>query len=196
MGERWRKINSKKISGWKKIGRKSLLSKGYLLHMLGVLYIILDLIIIHFNLGKTYLSKVSIDAIASIVPSIITTASLTLMPDSSAVILSISWVLVVLVTFLMIMFVNWENIDYENFYKKSSNWLIFWIFVAIPILIIFMASYTPHDAGIIGKIIYINLKSSVYFIILYGAGIWLSLSAGLFFIVFNLYYFFRKRNKK
>jgi hypothetical protein len=178
----------------KNMGGRRFLSVRTLLPILSFIYVALDLVIIYFDLGKRHFAKIFVDIFASEIPSIITTSSLTPIPDSAAVILSITWVLVVVATLLMILFVKWKDIDYENFYKNISSWLVVLIFVRIPSLLIFMMYYTPHDSGKFGKFIYMHLKNSPYFVILYGTGIWISLSAGLFSIVFNLHYFLFKKD--
>ncbi|BBP01089.1 hypothetical protein [Sulfuriferula nivalis] len=182
-----------RIVDLKNVGRNRFLRISNLLPTLSFIYVALGLVIIYFDLGKHHFAKAFVDIFASIIPSIITTSTLTRIPDSAAVILSIAWVLVVVATMLMIIFVRWKNINYESFYKNTSSWLVLLIFVCIPTLLIFMMYYTPHDIGRLGKFIYMNLKNSSYFVILYGAGIWIGFSAGLFSIAFNLYYLlFRK----
>jgi len=187
-------MNNKEIGDWKEAKGKGFFGKGYLLNKLVIVYVIFDLLIIHFDLGKNDFCKKCVGATASIVPSILTTSSLTSMPDSAALILAMSWVLVVFAPVLMILFANWEEVDYEGFYKKVSNWQIFLIFIFIPGLLIFMMQNTPPDSGVFGKMLVQSLRSSIYFLILYGTGIWLCLSAGLFFMVFNFNYLINVKN--
>lgn len=160
------------------------LKRNQLLNLILSLYITICIAILYFDLGGTKVGQSFTALISSIVPSIIPTAAITQTPDSSALILSFSWIMVILVTMAMISIANWKVIDYEAFYKKTSRWIILGIYIGIPILMLSMMYLVPNNSGASNRFLSSNLKEFKLFIILYGAGLWLSIAAGWFSIVF------------
>lgn len=159
------------------------IKRNQILNLILFVFTIISLIILYFDLGKTNFGIYISLTVNNIVPSIAPTAAITQVPESSALILAFSWLMVILGVIAMILIVNWKEIDYEEIYKKMSGWVVFGVFVLLPIVMIFMMFSIPHDTGRFGRFIYSNLKEFKLFVILYGAGIWLSFSAGLFSII-------------
>lgn len=143
------------------------------------------------DFGNTYMGFVLIYFASKIVPSISLTANLTTNPSAVGLVLVFSWLWVVLSTAIMILFANWKAINYEQFFTKVSHWSIWLVLVVIPMLIIFLMINEPRESGILGKFICSKLKKSIYFVVIYGGGLWLSISAGLFGIAFILNYWYQ-----
>ena len=160
------------------------IKRNQILNLMLFIFTTISLIVLYFDLGKANFGIYISSTINSVVPSIEPTAAIAQATESSALILALSWLMVILSTLVMVVGTNWKVINYEEFYKKLSGWFVFGVFILIPILIIFTMFNIPQDNGRFGRFIYINLKEFKLFIILYGAGIWLSLSAGLFAAVF------------
>ena len=154
--------------------------RNQILNLMLFIYMLISIIILYFDLGKTNFGINFSSKINYFVPSILPTASITEAPESSALILSFSWILVILGVITMILITSWKEIDFGKTYKKTSGWVVLGVFILLPILIAFMMFSTPHDSGRFGRFIYFNLKEFKLFVILYGAGIWLSFAAGIF----------------
>ncbi len=160
------------------------LKRNQLLNLILSLYITICIAILYFNLCNTKAGQSFTALIGSIVPSIIPTAAITQTPDSSALILAFSWLMVILGALAMLLIANWKAIDYEATYKKISWWAILGMYVGVPILTFSMMYLVPNNSGASNRFLSSNLKEFKLFIILYGAGLWLSIAAGWFSIVF------------
>ena len=154
--------------------------RNQILNLILFIFTIISVIILYFDLGKTNFGIYISLSVNNIVPSITPTAAITLAPESSALILAISWLMIIIGAIAMILIVNWKAINYEELQKHITGWLVFGVFILIPFLIVFMMFNTPYDSGRFGRFIYFNLKEFKLFVILYGAGIWLTFSAGIF----------------
>ena len=154
--------------------------RNQILNLILFLYGLVSVIILYFDFGKTNFGVNFSSKINYVVPSILPTASITESPESSALILAFSWILVIFVVVAMILITNWKAIYFKKIYKKTSGWVVFGAITLLPVLITFMMFSAPHDSGRLGRFIYFNLKEFKLFVILYGAGIWLSFAAGIF----------------
>lgn len=160
------------------------LKRNQLLNVIMFIYVVIGITILYLDLGETKVGLAFTSLLTSVVPSILPTAAITEMPKSSALILALSWLMVTLVTLAMLLIANWKAIDYEATYKKISWWVVLGIFVVMPGVSMFMMHHIPDESGMYNRFLYSSLKEFKLFIILYGAGIWLSFSAGLFSIIF------------
>ena len=172
------------------------IKRTQILNLVLLFFTIISLIILYFDLGKTNFGIYISSTINNVVPSITPTAAITQTPESSALILAFTWLMVIFGTLSMILIADWKAIDCEEVYKKLSGWPVFGIFILTPILIVFTMFSVPYDSGRSGRFIFMNLKEFKLFIILYGAGIWLSFSAGLFAAFFIAVSFYIKNFKK
>ncbi len=172
------------------------LKRNQLLNIILLLYIVISVTVLYFDLGNTRVGLAFSTLVAKAVPSILPTAAITQMHYSSAFILALSWVMVILGTLAMLLIANWKAIDYEAIYKKISWWVILGIFVIMPSVSMFMMHHSPDESGMYNRFLYSSLKEFKLFVILYGAGIWLSFSAGLFSIIFISKCIFSKTLKK
>ncbi len=172
------------------------MKRNQIISLMLFIYILISLIILYFDLGKTNFGIYFSSKINYVVPSIAPTAAITQTPESSALILAFSWLMVTLGAIAMILIANWKATNNEEIYKKMSGWVVFGVFVLLPIVISFMMFSTPHDSGRFGRFIYFNLKEFKLFVILYGAGIWLAFSAGIFTAIFLSVSFYLKNFKK
>lgn len=172
------------------------LKRNQLLNVILFIYVLISITVLYFDLGNTKVGLAFSTLVAKAVPSVLPTAAITQTPESSALILSFSWLLVVLSTLAMILIANWKAIDYEAIYKRISWWVILGMYVGVPFLMASMMYFAPDSSGISNKFLSTNLKESKFFVILYGAGLWLSIAAGCFSIVLISVCIFKKFSKK
>lgn len=160
------------------------LKRNQILNLILFIYIVITIAILYLDLGETKLGLTFTSLVANLVPSIIPTADITLTPGSSALVLALSWVMIVLGTLIMVLIANWKSIDYEDTYNKTPWWIMLGVCIGTPLLMFSMAYYAPTNSGMSNNFLWSNLKEYKPFIILYGSGLWLSISAGWFSVIF------------
>ena len=158
------------------------IKRNQILNVMLFVYVTVGLLILFFDLGKKHFGIYFSEKINQFVPSILPTAAITPMPESSALILSLAWLMVPIIAVVIWLNADWDRLYSSEFSIKISGWLVLGISVLLPILIVFMIFNVPaaEDTGRSGQFLYTYLNEFKLFIIVYGAGIWLTFSAGIF----------------
>ena len=134
--------------------------------------------------------------ITQFIPSSKPVADITLSPQSSALILALSWVAIPFVVITILLIGNWNSTESRRHYEQTSAWVFLGTFVLGPVLIIFATRLVPEFDSWRGCFLYNGLKNTEWFVIVYGAGIWLASSTIIVcMIIFSRTYFFKIINK-
>lgn len=190
------------------------------LSLLLITQLLISIVILYLDLGATHLGIYFSLAIDGIIPSILPTAAITQTPESSALILAFSWVM----SFAFVVgMISRKDLKYAKYfanrgerYIDRDEWQLddrapTWVgFVCLFVLLsaVFILPFkwyvntesTAQDISrsIRPSLVYLFLKDFKPFIILYGAGISLLFSIGIylsFFIAVSLYFRTSKDDK-
>lgn len=164
------------------------------------LYVVLNLVAIHFGIWNAISVESYVAWIASIIPSINGTVAISKEPGSAAFILATSWSLIPIAYLLLLCVAKWQEVP--KIWPKNAQTVLMTIFAIIfaPLIVLFFFYCAPDPSSVghfdrFGFVI-TRIKESRYFMILYGSGIWLLASSVLFFVTCEIYVCYTKiRNK-
>ena len=172
------------------------IKRNQILNVFLMVYILASAVVIFFDLGQLTASINFVTWIAQFIPSIKPVADITSSPHSSALILALSWMAIPFVVITMLLIGNWNSTEFKRLYGQISVWLFLGVFVFGPVLVIFATRLVPECDSWRGCFLYNGLKNTEWFVIVYGAGIWLASSALIVcMIIFSRTYFLKIINK-
>lgn len=154
--------------------------RNQLLNLVLVIYVVTCTLIQIYNLGSNKFGLYFSSEISKIISTIAPTAEITNDIQSSLLILSISWVMVLFSTILLIFISNIDQSKYKKILSQSS-FLFESIIIASSIFLPYFISQRPiGNFGMYASFLRYMLSNFSWFVIVYGAGIWLAFSAGFF----------------
>ena len=168
------------------------IKRNQILNVFLMVYVFVSAVVIFFDLGQLTASINFVTWIAQFIPSIKPVADITSTPQSSALILALSWMAIPFVVITMLLIGNWNSTEFKRLYGQISVWLFLGVFVFGPVLVIFATRLVPECDSWRGCFLYNGLKNTEWFVIVYGAGIWLASSALIVcMIIFSRTYFLK-----
>ena len=172
------------------------IKRNQIINVFLMVYVLVSAVVIFFDLGQSTASINFVTWIAQFIPSIKPVADITSTPQSSALILALSWMAIPFVVITMLLIGNWNSTEFKRLYGQISVWLFLGVFVFGPVLVIFATRLVPECDSWRGCFLYNGLKNTEWFVIVYGAGIWLASSALIVcMIIFSRTYFLKIINK-
>ena len=170
------------------------IKRNQILNVFLMAYVLVSAVVILFDLGQLTASINFVTWITQFIPSIKPTADITSLPQSSALILAFSWMIIPFLVITMLLTGNWNSTELKRLYGKISVWLFLGVFVFGPAIVIFFTRVAPKCSGWRICFVYNNLKNIEWFVIVYGAGIWLASSTIIVcMIIFSRTYFLKAR---
>lgn len=159
------------------------------------IYLFLGFLVINFDLGDTYWGHELADLGSNLMDTIGATAKITNLPSSAALVLVLAWALIPIQYGLILKMVmaNPEVVDWDRL--TNPWWIVPLGWLLSPALIFMMITTIPDDGGGVDSAIFNRLKSSAFYVVLWGIVVWASVWGALVFMTLSVIGLLKKLSK-
>jgi len=166
------------------MGSKSISSRAFKAAIF--IYFFLGLLIIHFDLGDTHWGQELADFGGNLIATIGATAKITNFPSSAALVLLLAWALIPIQYGLVLKMVvaSLGVVDWDRL--TNPWWIVPLGWLLCPALVFMMITTVPDDSGGVDSAIFYRLKSSAFYVVLWGAVVWASVWGALVFMTLSV----------
>ena len=123
------------------------IKRNQIINVFLMVYVFVSAVVMFFDLGQLTASISFVTWITQFIPSIKPTADITSLPQSSALILALSWVVIPFVVITMLLTGSWNSTEFKRLYEQTSAWMFLGIVVFGPAIVIFFTRVAPECSG-------------------------------------------------